>query len=94
MIGSCPSDSDARVTATLNLKYCLPTQVTVDDNLKWGFALYSSPGNFDAECEDPVLMERVRSLLHTLARCVVEILFSRSQVEQNIKIFRAHAFIR
>lgn len=70
MTGFRPLDSDGRVTTIFSLKFPLLTQVTVDDNLKWGFALYSSPGDFDAECEDPVLMERIRSLLHTLARYV------------------------
>lgn len=40
----------------------------MDANLKWGFALYSSPGSFDPASEDPVLMENFKRLLYTIAR--------------------------
>lgn len=46
-------------------------QATVEANLKWGFALYSSPGSFDTECDDPVSMADFKNLVHTMARCVV-----------------------
>lgn len=40
------------------------------DNLKWGFALYSSPGSFDPECEDPVSMGDLKHLVFTMTRYV------------------------
>lgn len=43
-------------------------QATVEANLKWGFALYSSPGSFDPACEDPVAMDDFKNLVHTMAR--------------------------
>lgn len=51
-------------------------QATVEDNLKWGFALYSSPGSFDPECDDPVSMSDFKNLVSTMARCVCEIWYS------------------
>lgn len=43
-------------------------QATVEENLKWGFALYSSPGSFDPACDDPVTMADFINLVHTMAR--------------------------
>lgn len=45
-------------------------QATVEENLKWGFALYSSPGSFDPECDDPVSMADFKNLVNTMARYV------------------------
>lgn len=43
-------------------------QSTVEENLKWGFALYSSPGSFDPESDDPVSMSDFKNLVNTMAR--------------------------
>lgn len=41
----------------------------METNLKWGFALFSSPGSFDTDCDDPVAMDDFKSLVYTMARC-------------------------
>ncbi|CAM9580526.1 unnamed protein product [Pylaiella littoralis] len=50
------------------LRVALNAQATVEENLKWGFALYSSPGSFDPACDDPVTMADFINLVHTMAR--------------------------
>ena len=44
-------------------------QATVETHLKWGFALFSSPGSFDTDCNDPVAMDDFKNLVYTMARC-------------------------
>lgn len=43
-------------------------QTTVEENLKWGFALYSSPGSFDPDCDGAVSMTDFKNLVNTMAR--------------------------
>ncbi|CAM9966823.1 unnamed protein product [Ectocarpus sp. 12 AP-2014] len=50
------------------LRVAVNAQSTVEENLKWGFALYSSPGSFDPESDDPVSMSDFKNLVNTMAR--------------------------
>ncbi|CAB1099266.1 unnamed protein product [Ectocarpus sp. CCAP 1310/34] len=50
------------------LRVTVNAQSTVEENLKWGFALYSSPGSFDPESDDPVSMSDFKNLVNTMAR--------------------------
>ncbi|CAM9140583.1 unnamed protein product, partial [Hapterophycus canaliculatus] len=49
-------------------RVAMNAQATVEANLKWGFALYSSPGSFDPECDDPVSMADFKRLFNNMAR--------------------------
>ncbi|CBJ28974.1 conserved unknown protein [Ectocarpus siliculosus] len=50
------------------LRVAVNAQSTVEQNLKWGFALYSSPDSFDPESNDPVSMSDFKNLVNTMAR--------------------------
>eukprot|EP00904_Undaria_pinnatifida_P011070 jgi/Undpi1/7093/HiC_scaffold_22.g09567.m1 len=50
------------------LRVVVNAQAAVETNLKWGLALFSSPGSFDIDCNDPVSMDDFKNLVFTMTR--------------------------